>query len=196
MLSCLASCSKRARGSIRQKVSVVADQIAADALRAAVLDPIWKDAQDTRTEGEMYARRAAEILLAWIAARVPYDLAGAKDGLASTVADPNRPEAVRIPAAGCLGAIGDRDVLKALGTAAAAGGPVPVRIASIRALGEIVMRLGLDADAVHADVADFADTMKACLADEDAGVRVEAARTLGKTAVPAKVVLRLEAAGK
>ncbi|HAK97075.1 MAG TPA: hypothetical protein DCM87_19305 [Planctomycetes bacterium] len=179
-----------------QKVSVVADDIAAGALRAAVLDPIVKDAQDTRAEGEMYARRAAETLLAWIAARVPHDLGGAKGGLAATVEDPNRPDAVRIPAAACLGAIGDRDVLKALGAAAKAGGPVPVRVASIRALGEIVMRLGLDTAAVNADVADFADTIKACLADEDAGVRIEAARTLGKTAAPAKVVLSLDAAGK
>ncbi len=178
------------------KVSVVADHVATDALRAAVLDAIVKDAQDTRAEGEVYARRAAEVLRAWIAARVSYDLGGAEDGLAATVQDPNRPDAVRIPAAACLGAIGDRDVLKALAAAAKAGGAVPVRIASIRALGEVVLRLGLSAETVSADVADFDDTMKACLADEDAGIRVETARTLGKTAAPAELILSSDAAGR
>jgi len=171
-----------------QKVFVVAEDITASALRTTVLDPIVKEAQDTRAKGEEYAQKAAETLLAWIAARVPYDLGGAKRGLADTVEDPNRPEAVRVPAAACLGAIGDRSVLKALGAAAKTGGSVPVRIASIRALGEIAMRLRLEESAVRADVADFDDLMKVCLADEEVGVRVEAARTLSKTAAPAAVV--------
>ncbi len=180
------------------KVQVIADQIKIEGLRTSVLDAIVKDAQDTRAEGEVYAQRGAEALLSWLTVRAPYDMQGAKTGLAASVQDVNRPEGVRVPVAACLGYLADKDAMKGLAVTAATkeGGPVPVRVACIRALGETIQRLGLDAEAVAKDVASFQDAMKACLADEDEKIRVETARTIGKVAASPAVSLSLDASGK
>ena len=178
------------------KVDVVADTISAADLRAKVLDPVVKQAQDTRAAGEVRAARAAESILGLLDAQVSYDLSPTRKSLVMAASDNNRPDTVRIPACGCLSHFGDEGVLKNLFQVAKdkERSSVAVRVAAIRAIGDIMGRSGFSLSEVKSSVSGDAEKiLVGYLTDKEKALRVEAARTLGKAKWTPELFLDVEA---
>ena len=114
----------------------------------------------------------------------------AKKSLEVAVGDTNRPDEVRIPAAACLGYLGDNAVLRVLKTKVSQteNNSASVRLACVKAVGEIIQRLKLSIDKDD----ELSSILKTCLDDEDENIRLEAARAIGKAQWQPEVFLNLE----
>lgn len=160
------------------KQQVAAVDIALKDLQDNVLNPIVEGLADNRAKGEEKAQAAAKAIIDLLNSKINYDMTNAKTSLANAVGDTNRPDAVRIPAAEALGYLGDMATLNVLSKVAAEkeGNATEVRVASIRAMGDIFSRLdiGLNKDG------NLNGILNGCLADEDGVIRTEAARAIGK----------------
>jgi HEAT repeat protein len=181
-----------------QKVQVVVDAVGLEELRTAVLDPIVAQAQDTRAEGEERAARAAQSLLGLLADRVswvPGDLDALASSAVTAAGDTNRVSGVREPACLCAGFVGGEAALKTLSEVVKyKENPAAVRVAGLKAAGDILQRLSLSLEAVSESTAPGLDEiLQECLVDDDPAVRAEAARAMGKAVWQPEIFLNVEA---
>jgi HEAT repeat protein len=177
------------------KVQVVADNVSREDLRAKILQPVVAQAQDTRAEGEGRAARAAAGILGLIDAQVRYDLSGATTSVVAAAADPNRPDPVRIPACACAGYLADKEALKSLVDVVkeTKRNSVSVRVAALKAIGDILERSNLTLQAADKEVVGgLGEALQGCLADGEKDIRFEAARALGKAQWEPDAFLNLE----
>ncbi len=182
-----------------EKVQVVPDTVRIDELRTQVLDPIAKQGQDTRQAGEGRAAQAAERLLGLVQAQVswmPSNLGQVQKSLVTAVGDRNRPDSVRVPACGCVGALGAEKDLSTLTATVKEkeASSAAVRVAGLNAMGEILRRYGLTIRRAGQTAADLEEVLKACLEDEEKEIRVAAARAMGKAEWEPEAFLDVETA--